>query len=317
MLGSFIRSFGVLNELAYKSETQVLEDYLEQQWRENEGELGPEPAGDGAIALMRLVVQAQIADKQKAMVSAFAALKEEDRQILCDEMARTGAEGQKYARTPQNHKVGGPAFLVYYSPAFVRALAPAEAVEALRLLAEVYRRARRLWPLNAKSEGQSVTVRIDQIKELSLPEIQAIYADGDSWLLSKRNNREAVVERHPLDDMAELMRSGVSVAVLKFWTRGQGARYTRGSQLGGLPSECSDSAWGSNDTPRSRVSSITPYAYPPGPAGAGGSRPSKSPLPNTPELASAPGSAEAVAIAGAPGEASQPQLSGREGPLEC
>ena len=49
----------------------------------------------------------------------------------------------------------------------------------------------------------------------------------------------------------------------------------------------------------------------------GGSRPSKSPLPNTPELASAPGSAEAVAIAGAPGEASQPQLSGREGPLEC
>ena len=73
VLGSFIRSFGVLNELAYKSETQVLEDYLEQQWRENEGELGPEPAGDGAIALMRLVVQAQIADKQKAMVSAFAA----------------------------------------------------------------------------------------------------------------------------------------------------------------------------------------------------------------------------------------------------
>ena len=92
----------------------------------------------------------------------------------------------------------------------MRALAPAEAVEALRLLAEVYRRARRLWPLNAKSEGQSVTVRIDQIKELSLPEIQAIYADGDSWLLSKRNNREAVVERHPLDDMAELMRSGGS-----------------------------------------------------------------------------------------------------------
>ena len=101
-----------------------------------------------------------------------------------------------------------------------------------------------------------------------MPEIQAIYADGDSWLLSKRNNREAVAERHPLDDMAELMRSGVSVAVLQVLGRAARARYTRGSQLGGLPSECSDSAWGSNDTPRSRVSSITPYAYHPGPAGA-------------------------------------------------
>ena len=53
-----------------------------------------------------------------------------------------------FARGPPNAKQAfGPAFLVYYSPAFLRNLSPADALPALRILAEVYRRARQLWPL--------------------------------------------------------------------------------------------------------------------------------------------------------------------------
>lgn len=118
----------------------------------------------------------------------------------------------------------GPAILVYYSPAFVRGLTPGHAVHMLRLLAEVYRRARKLWPLqpikadNVKG-GHTVTVRIDQIKELSLVEIQCVYAEGNSWLLYKRNDLEAVVECHPLEFMTELLSAGQPCVVLKFWRR--------------------------------------------------------------------------------------------------
>ena len=56
----------------------------------------------------------------------------------------------------------GPAFLVYYSPAFVRHLAPVDALPALRILAEVYRRARQLWPLQESTDHHhAVTSRID------------------------------------------------------------------------------------------------------------------------------------------------------------
>ena len=95
---------------------------------------------------MRLVVQAQMSDKQAALVAAFNQLMPEDRRVLCDEMARTGCVGQSY-RLSQPRKAGGPAILVYYSPAFVRSLSPHTAADALRLLAEIYRRARVLWPL--------------------------------------------------------------------------------------------------------------------------------------------------------------------------
>ena len=150
VLGSFIRSFGVINQLADASETAVFEKYLVQAWREiPQSEVGPVPTGDTAIALMRLVLQAQTSDKQHAIVDAFANLPEDDRRVLGDEMARTGADGQDYLRSPGVSQAYGPAILVYYSPAFVRSLTPSTAFEALRLLAEVYRRSRWLWPLGA------------------------------------------------------------------------------------------------------------------------------------------------------------------------
>ena len=42
-----------------------------------------------------------------------------------------------------------------------------------------------------------------------------VYAEGDSWLLYKRNEREAVIENHPIDFMSELVGNGVKCSVLK------------------------------------------------------------------------------------------------------
>jgi len=232
VLGSFIRSFGVINELAERSETAVFESYLESAWSQLPAPLEPSnpPAGDTAIALMRLVIQAQTVDKQASVVEAFRRMHDDDRRILSEEMARTGAAEQEYGRSKVKKK-GGPAILVYYSPAFMRSLTPRDADEALRLLAEVYRRSRTLWPLmpasttgaGAVGSSSTVTVRIDQIKELKLDEIQNVYGAGESWLLAKRNDLEAVVERHPLDHMSELLKKGVDVTVLNFW-RGEASR---------------------------------------------------------------------------------------------
>lgn len=236
VLGSFIKSFSIIHDLGHASETEVFEAYLEAAW--GELDLGPLPSGPEAIALMRLVVQAQAKDKQAAIVDAFSRLSEDDQRMLSEEMARTGCFGQEYKRTRAFHGAKdtgsmGPAILVYYSPAFVRFLAPGQATGALEMLAEVYRRARQLWPLKPLPAGTTsggkdfaaphVTVRVDQIKELAVPEVRSAYASGDSWLLTKRNDLEAVVERHPLDQLQALLQTGVPAAVLKFWAK-DGAR---------------------------------------------------------------------------------------------
>ena len=46
-----------------------------------------------------------------------------------------------------------------------------------------------------------------------------MYAEGDSWLLYKRNEREAVIENHPIDFMSELIGNGIKCSVLKFWRK--------------------------------------------------------------------------------------------------
>ena len=249
VLGSFIKSFGVIHELAQKSETEVYENYLEQQWREAsdaartlgaaEKALHPSlgqalqmlsspPDGEGAVALMRLITQTQMPASQLRIAAAFHELGPDDRKVLSEEMARTGIHGQSYKKSGNERKPGGPAILVYYSPAFVRSLAMADKpLAALRLLAEVYRRARVLWPLTSLDasgtagalQKNNVTVRIDQIKGLSLEEIHSVYASGNSWLILKRNEQEAIVECHTIDFMAELLQQGTRCAVLKFYRR--------------------------------------------------------------------------------------------------
>mmetsp|Transcript_22896 Transcript_22896/g.70108 ORF Transcript_22896/g.70108 Transcript_22896/m.70108 type:complete len:779 (-) Transcript_22896:220-2556(-) len=241
VLGSFIRSFHVLSDLATETETQVFESYLENYWEE---EVGPAlgllalPQGEHAIALMRLMCQAQMPDKQAALCKAWELLVPDDKRVLCEEMARTGFPNQIYTRSP-SRRLEGPAILVYYSPHLIRMLTPCSALEALVILAEIYRRARELWPLTSIQADDdetndaplnTVTIRVDQIKELTVEMIRAVYANGDSWLLCKRNKLEAVVECHAIDYISELTNQGSAAAVLKLWRR-----------RGGMDSSCNSS----------------------------------------------------------------------------
>jgi len=199
VLASFIDSFSVLNELANKTETQVFEDYMVTIWQQMVGRgiaIGPVPEGDEAIALMRLIIQAQTPKQQEACLQGFAQAAAADRAVLAAEMALTGVPGQSYERGEPRR--GGPAFLVYYSPAFIRKLVPDETGEAIRILAEMYRRARDLYPLRDDFEiCQTVSVRIDRLKELTAKEIMSACESDERWVLVKRNELEAVVELRP------------------------------------------------------------------------------------------------------------------------
>ena len=242
VLDSFIRSFSVLNELAIHPETKVMEEYLVRTW--GELKLGPVPSDVDGIALMRLALQAQTPDKQQAVLEAFGKLSDTDRETLRTEMARTGIYGQTFQRGPDFGQHMGPAFLVYYSPAFVRTLSPSQAEEALKLLAEIYRRARKLWPLRpTNSNDHAVTIRIDQIKELKLHQIREEVTDGNAWVLCRKNDLEGVIEKHPVERVPELMKQEPST-VLKFFRKAGGSpERSRPSQgTGGVRSPANSAA---------------------------------------------------------------------------
>ena len=78
---------------------QVFEAYLTSWWEENRDKLGPPPEGPNSIAIMRLVVQVQAEDKQRAILEAFPALRPDDQRMLADEMAVSGLVAQAYKRT--------------------------------------------------------------------------------------------------------------------------------------------------------------------------------------------------------------------------
>lgn len=184
--------------------------------------------------MMRLVLQAQTPEKQSAILEAWPRLAFVDRSILSEEMARTGIEKQVFDRGPAFKQMFGPAFLVYYSPAFLRNLTPSSALEALRILAEVYRRARELWPLRPSTgNAHAVTVRIDQIKELKVSAIDAAYREGQAWVLERKNDNEAVIECHELSRITQLAAQGVQSAALKLWSVKKPGRGRSGSECSG------------------------------------------------------------------------------------
>mmetsp|Transcript_579 Transcript_579/g.1955 ORF Transcript_579/g.1955 Transcript_579/m.1955 type:complete len:626 (-) Transcript_579:317-2194(-) len=223
VVGSFIRSFNVLSDLATETETQVFEAYLETYWLEEvqPGFCEPLPQGDHAIALMRLMCQAQTKDKQTSLLHAwYNLLGPEDKRVLSEEMGRTGLVDQHYKHS-RSRRSDGPAILVYYSPHLLRTLLLDTALEALVILAEIYRCARQLWPLTPLigSQSHTVVVHVGHIKELTVDQLREVYANGDSWLLCKCNEKEAVVECHPIDYITELAARGSTASVLRFWRR--------------------------------------------------------------------------------------------------
>jgi len=193
-----------------------MESYLKMRWQENELSPGPVPTGDSAVAKMRLLCMAQT--NALPVLHGFAELPEEDREILSTEMARTGCIGQSYSADivppeVRNNPVG-PAFLVYYGPAFLQSLGGESAATRLGVLSEIYRCARALWPSSAAAVACTVTIRIDTIKALSTAAMRDAMVLGDMWILVKHNNREAFIERSSKRKLNRFIQNGQSIQVL-------------------------------------------------------------------------------------------------------
>uniref|UniRef100_A0A7S2N7H0 Uncharacterized protein n=1 Tax=Haptolina brevifila TaxID=156173 RepID=A0A7S2N7H0_9EUKA len=222
VLRSFVASFSIVGELAVESETRIFETYLRSRWKELEQQLGAPPLGEEGVAMMRLVIQAQSLPLQRSIVEAWVRLDEDDRKVLAFEMALTGIAEQQFAELQgRDEFVSGPAFLVYYSPTFLRNAARTDALSGLQMLAEVYRQARSLWPGSRSQAGEAVTVRIDQIKELPPQTIMDAHAFGDAWMLEKQNRFEGVIKQQPVYSILGYGEDTelASKRLLAFWWR--------------------------------------------------------------------------------------------------
>eukprot|EP00443_Scrippsiella_acuminata_P090105 CAMPEP_0115409812 /NCGR_PEP_ID=MMETSP0271-20121206/20199_1 /TAXON_ID=71861 /ORGANISM="Scrippsiella trochoidea, Strain CCMP3099" /LENGTH=1242 /DNA_ID=CAMNT_0002833975 /DNA_START=62 /DNA_END=3790 /DNA_ORIENTATION=+ len=191
VLASFLRSFPFVEHLSGKSETKVMEEYLQWRWTTHEPSLGLMPIGSGVVAKLRVIIMAQ--GNSQPFLDAFDDLFPEDRTVLETELALTGCVGQVYDIDTASVG-GGPAFLVYYAPALLqRNHTDAEGV--LVVLAEVLRQARSLWPREqGQAAGETVTVLIDALKELSVEAMQQL-SPGEIWVLQRVTSKSAQVKK--------------------------------------------------------------------------------------------------------------------------
>lgn len=163
----------------------------------------------------------------KTLREAFTSLTPEMRELLSFELSLTGLPGERYSCTPNAH--GGPAFLLYYSPAYMRHCCARgeseaalrtkrEALAALYTLHTVYRAARELWPLDTTAEGEAwnVTILIDSIQKLHSEGVFGVFAGGQILVLKRTSRQDGVVEKVPLLQLPEVLASKQAV-VLELW----------------------------------------------------------------------------------------------------
>lgn len=195
VLTSFLNSFSFVNQLSDKLETEVLEEYLLWRWESTEAaRCGPAPAGPGSVARLRLVVMAQ--GDSPEILNAYQGLPARDADVLNTELALTGCQDQQFQREGNQWNAGGPAILVYYGPALLQKAGATDPAGALAVLAEIFRQARFLFPLQAERAGETIIVRIDALKELQVSAIhQKGLPPGEVWVLQKSSSRDAQVHR--------------------------------------------------------------------------------------------------------------------------
>jgi len=219
VFSAILKSFSVVQQLAHTSPTQLTQDYLMRAWFESGARrLVPPPTGPETIAVLRLAVQSQGAVSRSEMLEIFSSLPASVRDLLGAEMARSGVASEPYSHSVQR---GGPAFLLYYGPQFLRQSIRVEPRAIIALIAEVYRGARQLFPLSldSEAEGSWVTIRVDQVKGSAPSKIAAAYAEGFCWMLVRKSSHDAIVERWPLASVHTMLATAGfdDVQPLHFW----------------------------------------------------------------------------------------------------
>jgi hypothetical protein len=197
VLNQFLLSFSIVQNISVPgaTEARVYEDYLQWRWDSHKPALGDAPTGRGSIAKLRLVIMAQ--GDSEAVVSAFDSLPEEDKEVLSTEMSMVDIWNQSWSREKSEYR--GPAILVYYAPALMQKAGKQDPRGALMLLADVFRQARALWPVSEAAGSWWVSVRVDQLKELTVKEIRESNP-SKVWTLTKLTSREGAVQRMSLGE---------------------------------------------------------------------------------------------------------------------
>jgi len=228
VLRTLINSMAIVQRLATMTPTALYEEYLQYAWASSPW-LGTPPSDHEAIALMRLLAQVQDPEKQQLIRHAILGMIPGARDWLTYEMSLSGVAGEAYGLSPQ--AVGGPAFLLYYAPAFLRQCcmprsapsprmvelsAAEQARDGLHTIAEIYRAARKLWPLTHKASGDTVTVMVDEIKSCGTRDLHDAYTDGYAWLLVRSGKSSANVRKTPIGELPAQMSTG-TCEILRLW----------------------------------------------------------------------------------------------------
>lgn len=215
VLNSFLRSFSYVHQLANQSETEVMEEYLKMRWKEHTPSLGEVPHRETAIAEMRLICMAQM--NSARVLEGFSQLSNEHKEILSTEMSRTACMGQAFSPllSPANDQKG-PGLLIYYGPAFLQALGNDDPCQRLKLLAEMYRGARELWPSSVAAVAQTITIRIDTLKAMSVDDIVNMWKHDMTWIMIKQNELEAVIESSSTRKLNKYIASQQPLIVMQF-----------------------------------------------------------------------------------------------------
>ena len=89
----------------------------------------------------------------------------------------------------------------------------------LRMLAEIYRAAREMWPLHADAAGRSVTIHIGKMRGLRVLDEISIspYREGQLWVLVQTSDQEGVVQLEEATGLPALLASGRPLRFLRFW----------------------------------------------------------------------------------------------------
>mmetsp|Transcript_104727 Transcript_104727/g.292231 ORF Transcript_104727/g.292231 Transcript_104727/m.292231 type:complete len:857 (+) Transcript_104727:66-2636(+) len=196
VLLAFLDSFNFVKLLATKSEVEVMEEYLQNRW--SACGLQTHSVATGCdLAAKRLVLMTQ--GFEADCLSALQDMDPEERDILAGELALTGLR-QQFEGAPSwvREEPVGPAFLVYYAPALLQKAGAHQVMEALLVLAAVYRAARRLFPMDITPQAveSTVTVRIDALKVFTPEEILS----NEPWHLRAVSNTLIEAVRGPIDD---------------------------------------------------------------------------------------------------------------------
>mmetsp|Transcript_15972 Transcript_15972/g.50151 ORF Transcript_15972/g.50151 Transcript_15972/m.50151 type:complete len:923 (-) Transcript_15972:47-2815(-) len=246
LLRQAVSSFQVLRRLVDQDETTVYEDFLRMRWAEAEmpAQTLSDTPGPEAICRCRLLCMAQHVAPQ--ILEAFNRLQPADRRFLSGELALSGRSGQVFSAcggiTKPASGLGGivsfgghdewgaggegssevgPAFLTYCGPALLQRHGATDPDVALQMLVSILRAGRAIWPSSIEAADETVTLRLDALRELSLEALRGSIHQGEVWLLVWHSECEAFVQRRRMSVLNSFTRSATPFQVLVLLQGGQ------------------------------------------------------------------------------------------------